>query len=338
MLENQHHTQKGRRMTKIFGTALAILAGSALVAACAGPQSTVGAVGATPQMLSAAGTHRDRGRSWMSPDAKKHSLLYVSSVLSDDVYAYSYTTHSLVGTLTGFETPYGLCVDNAADLWIVNDGAQQIVEYAHGGTSPIATLSDSGEYPEGCSVDPTSGNLAVTNFYSATGGGSVSIYTGAKGTPQTYTDPTIVEYRFCGYDSHGNLFVDGVTASSTFAFAELPKGSGTFTDIPLDQKVEWPGGVQWDGKYVAVGDTDAGVIYRVNGAKGQIKGTTSLSNSDYVNQFWIVVPLLGKSHKNLNVVAPSQDGGDVGLYAYPAGGAPTATISVEEPFGAAVSP
>ncbi len=269
-----------------------------------------------------------KDRSWIAPDAKK-ALLYVSSALTDDVYVYSYRDQKLVGTLTGFKLPYGLCADAAGDVWIVDDGAQQIVEYKHGGTSPIATLGDPGEYPEGCSVDPTTGDLAVTNFYSASGSGSVSIYAHASGEPTTYSDPSITNFRFCGYDDKGNLFADGANNSSQFAFAELRKGSSGLTNITLQQKIEWPGGVQWDGKYVAVGDTDAGIIYRIKVAGDKVKGSTSLAGSDYVNQFWIA----GKV-----VVAPSQDGNaGVGFYAYPAGGSPTKTISVEEPFGAVVS-
>ncbi|MGP8101148.1 MAG: YncE family protein [Candidatus Cybelea sp.] len=267
--------------------------------------------------------------SWIAPDAKSKKLLYVSSALTDDVYVYSYSNQKLVGTLTGFKQPYGLCAGKTGDVWIVDDGAQQIVEYKHGGTSPIATLSDSGEYPEGCSVDPATGNLAVRNFYSTSGNGSVSIYAHASGEPQTYSDPSIANFRFCGYDDKGNLFADGANNSSEFAFAELRKGGSGLTGITMQQKIEWPGGVQWDGKYVAVGDTDADIIYRTDGAGGKVKGSATLGNSDYVNQFWIA----GKT-----VVAPSQDGNaGVGIYAYPAGGAPSKTISVEEPFGAAVS-
>jgi hypothetical protein len=314
---------------------LVFLVGAALFAGCAGPASQT----ATPSIRSAAlGGRADLSRSWISPAAKTGALLYVSSVLTGDVYVYSYATHALVGTLTGFTDPYGLCVDKKGDVWIVNDGASEIVEYAHGGSSPISTLSDSGEYPEGCSVDPTTGNLAVTNFYSESGNGSVSIYAGAKGSPQTYTDSSIAQYRFCGYDNRGNLFIDGETSSSQFAFAELPKGSSDFKGIDLNHGVEWPGGVQWDGKDVAVGDTDAGVVYRTVGAKGKVKGTTQLSDSDYVNQFWIVVSASAKKAKTTTVIAPSQDSNTVGFYAYPAGGSPSATISVEEPFGATVSP
>ena len=59
-----------------------------------------------------------------------------------------------------------------------------ILEFAHGGTQPIATLLGVRcEFPNGCSVDPTTGNLAVTNYSSNPAGpGSIAIYTGARGS------------------------------------------------------------------------------------------------------------------------------------------------------------
>jgi hypothetical protein len=243
-----------------------------------------------------------------------------------------------MGTLTGFETPYGLCTDKSGDVWVVNDGASEMVEYAHGGTGSIATLSDPSEYPEGCAIDPTTGNLAVANFSSNTGGGNVVIYADAKGTPQAYSDPSIVDYRFCGYDANGNLFVDGVNASSAFVLAELPKGSSTFTDIAISQKIEWPGGVQWDGKHVAVGDTDAVTVYRVNPFNGHVVGSTKLDGANYVDQFWVNGSVsTRKKAKRARVLAPSQDGGSLALYKYPAGGSSLWSISVQEPFGVTVS-
>ncbi len=215
----------------------------------------------------------------------------------------------------------------------MNDGASQMVEYAHGGTSPIATLGDPGEYPEGCAVDPATGNLAVTNFYATSGPGSVSIYAGAQGTPQVYSDPNLANVRLCGHDANGNLFVDGVDSGSSFVFAELRKGAGALKDIAFKQSVEWPGEVQWDGKHIAVGDTDAVKIYRTT-SKGKVVGTTQLGGANYVNQFWIVK---GKRHEPSTVVAASQDANVVGIYDYPAGGSPKSTIGVSEPFGAAVS-
>lgn len=308
---------------------------AAMLAGCGGSQFSGTPATALQQGLTARGVARS---SWMSPQAGSQKLIYVSSVLTNDVYAYSYTTQQLMGTLTGFTTPYGLCVDKSANVWVANDGASQLLEYAHGGTSSIATLSDPNEYPEGCSVDPTTGNLAVTNFSSNSGAGNVAVYVGAKGTPQTYSDPNIVNYRFCGYDNKGNLFVDGVNASSVFVLTELAKGSSTFTDIPIKQTIEWPGGVQWDGKHVAVGDTDTVTVYQINPATGSVHGSTKLDSANYVDQFWISGSVATrKKARKARIIAPSQDAGTLALYRYPAGGTAVWSISVQEPFGATVS-
>jgi len=274
----------------------------------------------------------------MARNAAQQRLIYVSSVLTNDVYVYSYSSQQLVGTLTGFETPYGLCADKSGDVWVVDDATSQLVEYAHGGTTPIATLSDPSEYPEGCAVDPMTGNLAVTNFSSNTGGGNTVIYAGAQGTPHAYSDPGIVNYRFCAYDSKGNLFVDGVNGSSAFVLGELSNGSGTFTNIPVSQKIEWPGGVQWDGKHIAVGDTDTVTIYRIDPANGNVVGSTKLDGANYVDQFWINGSVgTRKKAREARVIAPSQDGGTLALYKYPTGGSALWSVDVQEPFGVTVS-
>lgn len=51
------------------------------------------------------------------------------------------------GTLTGFVRPQGECVDNAGDVFTADNGASNIADYAHGGTSPIAVLNDPGYVP-----------------------------------------------------------------------------------------------------------------------------------------------------------------------------------------------
>ena len=305
----------------------------AVITGCAGPVGTQTASTFAPAARAIVGSH-------LAPEAKMQpSLLYVSSILTNDVYVYSYPDGKLEGTLTGFDDPYGLCSDAAGDVWIVNDGANQIVEYKHGGTKPIATLSDPGEFPEGCSVDPVTGNLAVTNFYATSNGaGSVAIYAHAAGSPTLYSDPHFQEYRFCGYDKKGNLYVDGVTASSVFALAELARGKKTFATITLKQSIEWPGGVSFDGTNIAIGDTDASKVYLISGKSGSIVGTVSLGDANYVNQFWIVPGSTGKTNlTQARLIAPSQDGNVVGIYAYPAGDFPKKKITVEEPFGATVS-
>ncbi len=79
----------------------------------------------------------------MLPEARGESLAYVSdSGTTGLVYVFSYPTGKRVGTLTGFYFPTGECVDKHGDVWVLNMSPEVIVEYAHGGTSPIATLDD----------------------------------------------------------------------------------------------------------------------------------------------------------------------------------------------------
>lgn len=310
-----------------YGAAAVSLAG------CGGSGSPNSGPGAMPQSQ-AMSKYAEHARSWMLPEAKSEDLLYISDQKKSYVYVYSYPHGKLVGTLTGFDVPVGLCADKAGDVFIPNGFGADIVEYAHGGKSPIATLSDSGESPSGCGVDPKTGNLAVANYCSSSckGPGSVAIYVDAEGSPTQYTDPDISNVYFCGYDTKGNLFLDG-TQSSAFAFAELRSGKGTFTKIKLKQTIQTPGNVQWDGAEVAVGDIKGGVIYQftIRGKSGTEVGSTPLTGSSYVTQFWIQPP---------NVIGPNiySSGGNVLFWKYPAGGSPTKTIAgLSLPAGATVS-
>ena len=163
--------------------------------------------GLPPWSVAATAAHPDRGRSWMAPDAKTNDLLYISSNLNGDVYVYSYPYDRLKGTVTGFSSPAGECVDKSGHVFITSKSG--ILEYARGGTTPIATLKDAG-LAEGCSVDPKTGNLAVTNYSTISSSqGNVAIYKDAKGSPTYRTDSKIYNEDSCGYDNAGNLFVDG---------------------------------------------------------------------------------------------------------------------------------
>lgn len=277
--------------------------------------------------------HPDRHPSWMAPDARTSALLYVSNDGSDAVTVYSYPDGKLKGTLTGFLGPYGECVDSIGDVFIVNEGPGTIVEYAHAGTTPIATLDDPGELPVDCAYDKKTGNLAVSNVVSTNDGpGGVSIYTNARGTPVTYTDPAMEGVSFLGYDGRGNLFLDGTAPGGAFAFAELPAGKTTFKNVTLNQSIAMAGGVQWDGTHVAVGDQRANVIYQfaIKGTAGTEVGSTPLGGASDVVQFW---------KRSGTLVGPDYPHNDVGLWPYPAGGSPTKVIDkgIDGPIGSTVS-
>jgi len=290
----------------------------------------------TTRLVLPPSARRAAAQSWMAPDAKQSDLLYISSEMTWYVDVYTYPQGKRVGVITndpvGFSFLGGLCSDPKGDVFVTNEGGNNILEYAHAGTSPIATLEDTNEAPVACSFDPTSGTLAVANVDSAFGGGSISLYTNASGSPEIFSDSAIGLVYACGFDAKGNLFVDGLTTlrsrGGVFQFAELPKGSSSFTNITLNKRVNVPGGVQWDGTYVAVGDAKTGVIYRTNGAGGKVEATTRLVGTNYDFQPWIQ----GKT-----IVVPSAYSIDTGFGHYPAGGKAYKTIKIGSPYGATVS-
>jgi hypothetical protein len=329
-----------------FKLALSVSGLLAVVTACSGMGSTVQPV-AVPR--GAAVSHVQAARSWIAPGAKEHDLLYISDLLAQvvDIYTYGHG-FKLVGTLTGFFNPEGLCVDKAGDVWVTNDtseGVHQITEYAHGSTTPMQTLNDPEGRANGCSVNPKTGDLAVADFWGPTEQiGNVAVYAHASGSPTFYSNPNIWYYYYCAYDDQGNLFVDGETQGSVFGLGELPKGGNTLNFIPVNETIYLPGGVQWDGKYLAVGDQVAvkhnftSVIYEfsISGSVGTDVSTTVLTGSAQVAQFWL--PRVRNGREAHKVIGPNQNGADTLFWDYPAGGNPIRTISGEtDPIGATIS-
>jgi sugar lactone lactonase YvrE len=281
--------------------------------------------------------HAARGGSWMSAEAAKQNLLYVSDYETDDVYAYSYPDGKLSGVLRGilktFIYPTGLCTDTAGDVFIPDSGNAGILVYAHGGTKVVRTLHDAGEYPYSCVVDPKSGDLAVVDLESVSGPGGVSIYAQAAGRPRFYNHGFTYKYFFAAYDADGNLFVDAAQdiPSAPFEFLERRAKGKQLEQVTLDADIAIPGGVVWDGQYVAVEDSKTATIDRfaISNLQGKKAGSVTLSEAKFPAQF-----LVADGH----VVAAEFHGKRVGFWAYPGGGAPAKTIDgFGYPFGIALS-
>lgn len=280
----------------------------------------------------------DKG-SWMRPEAKSGDLLYVDEYGGGVVDVFTFPRGRLVGQLGGFITPEGECIDEHADVFIVNlnenHGPASIEEFAHGGLVPLESLSDTGQLPYSCSIDPKTGNLAVGNDY-----GVVSVYRKAQGSPTFIADPYMGIGLWVGYDASGDLFYDGLNSKITTEFDELPKGKTTFKPIALNQTVGFPGNIQWDGSHLTLVDAlyhgnDTSAIYQltISGSTGKILGTTVLHGSEEVFGSWI---------QGKRVVGP-EDGPSfehVDYWPYPAGGNATKSLghAFNGPFAAAVSP
>jgi hypothetical protein len=263
-------------------------------------------------------------QSWAAREATSEDLLYISDLGTNLVDIVTYPAGKMVGQLSGFGAVAGLCVDKAGDVFVV-DEAGPVQMFAHGGSTPLRKLTTYGA-PYGCAVDPVTGNLALTNLSSYTYG-VVAIYPKAKGKPKLIKDYDANTSSFCGYDTSGNLFIDGTARSEPFVLWELRKGKSSVTDLKFSKKVDQPGGVQFDGTYVAVGDYRAGFIYRTKHGTGEVAQTVTLKSGMNVQQFWIQgSTLVGEST------------GEVPYYHYPRGGSPyKEVLGFSEPIAAAVS-
>jgi hypothetical protein len=313
--------QKEVKMTRRLVVNCLGFAGLAILTACSG---------STPPTVS-------QPLALFDANASKSALLYVSDTPKYTVSIYNYPADTLSATLTGQDFS-GECVDRAGHVYIVLESARETDEYARGGTKPIARFKAPGpgyEWPVSCSVDPTTGNLAVANLIAGNGKvpgpGSISVYQPGEKRPAKFQASNMYAYYFLGYDNSGNLFVDGSAsrAAIEFRYAELPKGQTQMTPIVLEGgTVAFPGNVQWDGKHITIGDQDNAVIYQTKGAR--IIGSTPLTGSSDVVGYFI---------DGATVICPDSGNGTVEFYKYPAGGTAIGSISgFDRPVAAAVSP
>jgi hypothetical protein len=246
-------------------------AASALLAGCAGSR----AGGPMPMgiMVSQANAHKMSGSG---------DLVYATGGCGG-VCVFSYPEAKLKANISLVFPVGGDCSDNQGNVFVTNN--TQVLEYAHGGTTPIATLSLPGS-AEACGVDPKTNDLAVT----CCGGsvGNVAIFANATGTPTLYNAGNGASYL--GYDNNGNLFVSGYVNGQN-AFAELPYGSSSFNPITLNGKPGGPGQVQWDGKYITLEnqkDNDITIArLRVSGSAASVVSKTRLKGPKWATQSWI---------------------------------------------------
>ena len=282
------------------------------------------------------------GRSRMSPRAKNSLLLYVTDTNGTKaVRVYAGKSWTPVGDLIGFSAPYTFCTDAAQDIYVTDFANPRVTEYARGAIAPTRVLVDTQGEPVNCAVDLNTGDLAVSNFLGpgGTGVGNVIVYKAAKGSPTVYTVPGFATCFFVGYDSHDNLFVDGNNGASAFVLAKLRKGKNAFRPVSLNQTIGFPGGVVWDGAYLAVGDQLTNIIYQftISGSNGTVKGSTTLTGASDVFQF----SFQGSSAKHPQataVVGANFGSGSVDQWEYPAGGTAIRTVSgFTGPEGAIIS-
>jgi len=298
-----------------FSVAFAFLAG------CGGSQPAIGTPGTIPQ-APAVTQHAARGKPWTFQDSSSNDLIYVVGVNGEKIttYVVSYANGSIVSTFEAPSYPNSLCSDNQGNVFMPLKG--EVLEYSHGGTSPVATLDDKGFRTLGCAVDPISGDLAVANLATThSGNGNIALYHQGSGTPKFFKADWISNYFSCTYDDNGNLVVDGSNHSGYDLLAVLPKNSKTFRALQFDSSLNL-GVLRWDGQHVTVND-NARNIYQlaISGGKATVVGKTVLYTGgrlhlDYWLQGGVVLSATGPHHSM------------IGEWKYPKGRKPVVRYSM----------
>lgn len=303
------------RISRFGSVALGVLAVTGVFTGCVTGGSQSGALGHNeliPTQSAAAGIAAvpagifkdvitgarapDHRRPWISKDIEStHKLLFVSDAIGV-VWIYKMPSLEIKGILTGFsEGINGVCADRKGNVWVAMSGFEQMWKLAHDGTI-VSILQDTIGIPIACAVDPTTGNLAVSNVGNNNPppiGGSILVYPRAAGVPTMYYCLScLIAYGFVGYDTRGNLFVDGKNESNAFALAELPAGRGAADQLKAlnieGGTLYAQGMVEWDatGHYLVIGDQlcdnkHAACVYRAKivGSTAKITGRTTLLDS-----------------------------------------------------------
>jgi hypothetical protein len=294
---------------------------TALLAACGAlrqaqddMQPPIGASGVTPQNNAANGL--GSGDLVFASADRNASGYYI--------FAWSYPRGRFAMKVGG-AAGIGMCSDHAGDVWLAEDAERQLAEFDHSGLI-IKTLPDESynRAPWGCSVDPSTGNVAAVNIDD----GDLVVCENASGSGTAYQTSLDMGYS-CAYDDQGNLFGYGINRLYKGQLVELPKGGDTVGDISVDRRLPGDGWIQWDGKHLAVTagaqNDHTATIDRllVSGTTARVIGKTLLENAGRlpqfgVPQFWIQGhTILESTGYNAKVI---------GLWSYPRGGKPKRLI------------
>ncbi|HEX3456466.1 MAG TPA: hypothetical protein VHR97_00785 [Candidatus Baltobacteraceae bacterium] len=323
------------------------MAALVLLAGCGAPPQGV-VPGAVNDQNAVAGS-ASPDESWTAKGLKQRDLLYVTNA-DGTVSVFRYWQRSLVGVLTHFKRPWGACSDQSGDVYITDFTAAKVYEYAHGGTKAIKVLDDPGYSPEGCSVAPGSGDLAVgngTDYYYYYTDGSLAIYPHGSGSPILYKTNDEDHFTSCAYDNHGDLLT--VSRYGYYGlytqFYYLPKQSSKLIPMNLpgpgqsSSGWDYVQGVAFDGKYFVVASYDRLYRFTIN-VKAQYVDTITLSGG-YGSVAAPAIYRKSLKGEGTQVVGGASDDNKsaVDYWRYPAGGNAIDAITkdLDAPSGVAIS-
>lgn len=324
---------------------LSVCVAAALLAGCGGPLTSDAITVTSNERVS----FSDSGVSGHLPTnlaVKQRALVYVASVsgCANPACHPVLSVYTLGGRYRGGWTGKPIsylpaaCADDAGNVYLLVFGSSgQVLKFAHGGTKPIKTLDVPAYIPISCSVDHGTGDLAVVADFQSDS--ALFVYPKGSGSPAEYVDSNLY-LQSVSYDDSGNAFVEGIASYARAGFAELPSGKNTFKAIVIKRHRKLSGDLMFDGAHLTIAEYGNGKIYRLSIRKDQarIEGVTPLlgpnggpCNCEVVSfrgdvvagSYWspVCVPEL------LDLCV-----GYVGLWHYPVGGRPFATLGYSYRF------
>lgn len=232
-----------RRLPCSLGRFSATIAAIALLGGCSGNTWSTAPNGAAPASDPGHGFARARSVRFNAAACGK-SVVYASSYNNSvEVFNEGHLAQGPCGDITGLSNEQGLFVDSKANLWVVNQGPHQVLEFAPGVPTPVLTLSDPAGYPVDVAVDNKSGTVYVTNFFNnGSAPGVVEVYAkGATSPTATLSDPSMQYAFYDAVDKKGNLYVTFLTSAGAGEVLEWTGGTGTAKNLGISLKA--PGGI-----------------------------------------------------------------------------------------------
>lgn len=198
--------------------------------------------------------------------------------------------------------PYGLALDAAGTLYVLDNSNSTLTEYPKGQTTHSVTITDGLDSPLGIAID-SKGTLYVSNYP-----GTIQEYAkGATSPTKTITGGGLTDPFGVALDKKQNLYVADFIAAQVF---EIPKGTSTVKSLNLADLSE-PFGVCFDA---------SGNLWVTNGNGGSVNvyppGKTARSQtitSGYTNPYAISSDAQG------TVVVSNSAASNTEIYAYKPG-------------------
>jgi hypothetical protein len=360
-------------ITRSATSALVAFAAAALLAACSSagtqltsPGSGVGVNPSASHVVGPMGLHGDPGRfylgvKWM-PQHRDHRkswvdgkpqllprLLFAADAGTGDVCVMRLPQMILKGCITGFELPQGMCSDTKGNIYVADTQAQEIYVYSRA-MKPVTTIQDTYGFPASCAINPTNNAIAVTNYEDVGSGGvgSVLLYSSPSSSPTQIRNPDGETYAFAGYDTSGDLWVDGTDTSGNFLLSFC--GASSCSTITLSGgAIYQAGAVQWDNvrnTWVVFdqycNNTQSSCSYPVS-SSGTLGSPTTYLNFRGTLACDIVQGLIAANGKKYVAGGDNEYCGyadsTFSRWAYTGGGKPTdyETVGVDDPAGVAIS-